>query len=146
MKVRVFDKAKYHFGGKWPAGLPIDQAYVHTGLFLAWLINRGLISSSFAARQRDAIESIRERNLTGPSLFHSMDGVLDSSMVNTEGREFCAQYFDLKSGPYIDEYESLLARDLPSLYHVPDTWDSYDRLAQHLDRRFAEWRGGRKIR
>ena len=143
MKIKVFDKAKYHFGGKWPAGLPIEQAYVHTGLFLAWLINRALISVDFATRQRDAIESIRSRTLTGPSLFHAIDGVLDSAMLSAEGRAFCEEYYDLKSGPYIDEYESLLARDLPSLYHVTDTWAAYDRLAQHLDRRFAEWRGRR---
>ena len=40
----VYDKAEYHFGGQWPDGLPEEQAYVHTGMFLGWLMQRGLVS------------------------------------------------------------------------------------------------------
>lgn len=139
--VRVYDKAKYHFGGKWPKGLPAEQAYVHTGLFLAWLVHRGLLSESFSSRQLDAVEAIRRRELTGPTFFRAIDGVLDSTMLNAEAAAFCASYFDLKDGAFIDEYEDALARDLPTVYHVPDTWASYDRLALLLDQRFTEWHG-----
>jgi len=29
---------------------------------------------------------------------------------------------------------------LPSLYHVPDTWASYDRLAPVIAQRYGEWK------
>jgi len=30
----VYDKAKWHYGGDYPKDLPIEQAFVHTGMFL----------------------------------------------------------------------------------------------------------------
>lgn len=143
MRVRVFDKAKYHFGGRWPTDLPVEQAYVHAGLFLAWLTYRDLLNPSFAARQSSAIDAVRNRRLTGPQFFRAIDGVLGSSMLSREGEAFTSEYFDLRSGPFIDEYERLLAAELPTIYHVPDTWESYDVLAKHLDSRLAEWRAKR---
>ena len=38
------------------------------------------------------------------------------------------------------DYEDVLGDDLPSLYHVEDTWANFDRLAPVLDARLAEWR------
>jgi hypothetical protein len=33
-----------------------------------------------------------------------------------------------------------LAADLPSPYHVPDTWESFDKLKPVLDKRLDDWR------
>jgi hypothetical protein len=34
----------------------------------------------------------------------------------------------------------ILGEALPSLYHVPDTWASYDRLAPVIAQRYDEWK------
>jgi hypothetical protein len=44
----VYDKAKYHYDGKFPPELPTEQAFVHPGLYLGWLIDLNLYSADFA--------------------------------------------------------------------------------------------------
>ena len=41
------------------------------------------------------------------------------------------------------DYDSTLGGDLPTLYHVADTWDNCERLAPVLSRRFLEWKSRR---
>ncbi len=48
----VYDKAAWHLGGEWPAGLPAEQAYVHAGLLFGWMIERGLTSARFRSTSR----------------------------------------------------------------------------------------------
>ena len=47
----VFDKAKYHFESIEEAGLDEEQAYVHNGMFFAWIIKNDLYSDFFKRRQ-----------------------------------------------------------------------------------------------
>jgi hypothetical protein len=136
----VYDKAKWHFQGDYPADLDEDQAYVHTGLFLGWVIDTGLYSDLVAQLAKTPIRKFKARKLTGPGVFRFCDGALDDEMLNEEGRAFARAYFDFDGGKFLDDYERLLAADLPSMYHVPDTWDSYDTLKPQIDKRYAAWR------
>jgi len=36
----VYDKAKYHLDGVFPA----EQSFIHTGMFLGWVLDRDLYS------------------------------------------------------------------------------------------------------
>lgn len=38
----IYDKAKYHYEGDFPQELPMEQAFVHTGMFLGWVIDNNL--------------------------------------------------------------------------------------------------------
>ena len=51
------------------------------------------------------------------------------------GREFP---FD--RGLFLADYEEVLGKGLPSLYHVEDTWENYERLRERIDSRYAAWR------
>ena len=55
----VYDKAKYHYSGDYPPDLPDEQAFVHTGFYLAWIIdrNRNLYSLSL-------VNTLRSRSRT----------------------------------------------------------------------------------
>ena len=44
---QVYDKAEYHYDGEFPADLPIEQAFVHTGMFLGWIVYHHLYSDWF---------------------------------------------------------------------------------------------------
>ena len=46
-KKNIYDNAKNHFLGNFPASLPIEQAYVHIGIYLGWIIETGLYSEYF---------------------------------------------------------------------------------------------------
>lgn len=135
----VYDKAKYHFEGRWPAGLDRCQAYVHTGMYLAWLIDRRLTSEEVSPSLAD---DVRSRRQTGPAVFRELDGVLDSGMLTPVGRAFTEKYFRLAQGggQFARDYQRTLATGLESMYHVTDNWENYERLRSVLDARFAEWR------
>lgn len=136
----VFDKAKWHSDGEFPEDLDEKQAFVHTGLYLGWIIDTGLYSEEFADDLAGEILKFKARKMTGPDVYESNDGVFIDDMVNAEGLEFTLSYFDFEKGKYLADYEKLFTNNLPSMYHVQDTWENYDRLKLKIDERFAAWR------
>lgn len=135
----IYDKAKWHFEGNFPGDLAEDQAFVHTGLYLGWTIDRKLTSHQFEAESSQTIEEFRAREITGPRLFQIIDGGFASDMLSAQGNAFTAAYFDLSCGIYLEDYEDILGDGLPSLYHVVDTWENYADLKVRLNERFDEW-------
>ena len=53
---------------------------------------------------------------------------------------------EAEPSPYLRDYEDAFTakrffrNPLPTLYHVPDTWPSFEKIRSVLDRRFSEWR------
>ena len=136
--ITVYDKAKWHYGGDYPTDLPTRNAFTHTGMFLAWLADRGLLSSEFAEDFHDDLRQLNERKITPGRLFEIVDGVLASDMLNDDGNAFSKTYY----GPediYFRDYHATLGLNLPSDYHAPDSWENYDRLKATIDRRYIEW-------
>lgn len=139
----VYDKAKWHYDAlDYPKELSPHQAFVHTGMFLAWIVERDLRGEEIAGMD-DELASVKERTMTGADLFEVCDGVFADDMLNDEGNAFTRAYFDCEVGPYWADDEATLATDLPSLYHVTDTWQNYDTLKPVVDRRYDAWRRGR---
>ncbi len=141
--VDVYDKAKWHFEGKFPANLNHYQAYVHTGMFLGWLIENDLVSDEFKNDHSDEIEQFKQQLLTGAKIYeHCCDGVLTLEDVSEFGNRFALPYINFDSGQYLGDYEKTLAKHLPSLYEVADNWDNYTKLKPVIDKRFSEWKNG----
>ena len=136
----VYDKAKYHYGGDYPEDLPDDQAFVHTGLYLGWIIDNDLYSEMFRDESAEQITRFKAREITGPEVYESWDGCLIDYMLSDEGNAFSRAYFDFERGTYLQDYDEVVAKGLPSLYHAPNTWENYDRLRKRVDERFAAWR------
>ncbi|MVN87280.1 hypothetical protein GO986_10905 [Deinococcus sp. HMF7620] len=133
-----YDKAKWHYDGDFPPELPPSQGFVHTGMFISWLAGRNLLADGLAA------EAIRTRQQTGAQVFEAWGGVLTSEMLTAEGNAFARHYYasETGGGEYLNDYFNLFD-DLPSFYHVPDTWDNAARVAGLIDERYAEWQAGR---
>jgi hypothetical protein len=139
-KVEVYDKAKWHYDAdNFGRDLAPEQGFVHTGLFLGWLVVHDLVDPVELADEAPEIDEVRRRGRTGPELFQWIDGTLLSTMLTDEGNRFAAAYLDFDHGGYLRDYEAVLGVGLPSLYHVADTWQNYDRLAKVIDRRYAAW-------
>ena len=57
----VYDKAKWHYDGDYPSALAHSQAFVHTGMFLGWLIDHDLVSEEFVEDTSDGIGRFKRR-------------------------------------------------------------------------------------
>jgi hypothetical protein len=81
----------------------------------------------------------------GAFFLRGCDGKFTNEDLNDEGNAFAAEYFDFQKGQYLSDYEKNLGVDLPSLYHVADTWDNFEKIKPILDRRLAAWRDARAL-
>lgn len=138
--IQVYDNAKFHYEGNFPEELDIRQAYVHTGLFLGWLIERNLINEAYFAEFKPALEAFRKREMTGPVIFEILlGGELAIEMLSEQGNRFAITYFDFIDGQYLHDYRHVLALNETSVYHVADSWENYELMKQVIDQRYAAW-------
>ena len=135
------DRAEWHYAGDFPRDLPPEAGGTHIGIYLAWIIHRDLGSATLRKYARDSLGLLKARKITGRELlFTELNEKFFDTLLNRVGREFTRDYYE--SGCYVDDYEEVLGGSFPSLYHVVDSWENYDRLAPVIDRRFASWQEG----
>jgi hypothetical protein len=138
-----YDDASWHYGGDFPRDLPDEAGATHAGMFLAWALLSGLAGRMHVDEFPRDLEALRTRSITPGQFFLThCDGKFIDENLDDRGNAFAAAYFDFEKGRYLADYEGVLGSDLPSLYHVPDTWQSFDRLKPTLDSRFSEWLAG----
>jgi hypothetical protein len=138
-----YDDASWHSSGDFPSDLPPEAAATHTGMFLAWALLSGFGSELHTREFADELHKLRSRRITpGKYLLDVVDGKLTDEDLTDEGNEFTKAYFDFKTGMYPLDYDGHVTADLPSIYHAPDSWETFDRLQPVLDMRFDEWRLG----
>lgn len=133
----IYDNAKTHFLGNFPGDLPIEQAYVHIGMYLGWIIENEHYSEYFEDEADIQIYRFKHRQISCTILSEIWDGYLGYELFNETGNLFTYYYYG--GGIYRRDYQTLLANSLPSLYHVTDSWANYDRLALKISQRFTEW-------
>ena len=141
----VYDKAKYHLDTVQESGLEEEQSAVHTAFFLGWLMDNGLCSEEFVEDSRDDIAAYRRREKTALEVYGLWDYCLIDDMLSDEGNAFAQSYFDFSTGKYIDDYVELLARKLPSEFHVPYTWKNQRRISHRISKRYSEWKAAANI-
>lgn len=136
----TYDKAKWHFEGDFPKELNHYQAYIHTGFYIGWLILNNLISEEFKAESKNAIHDFLNKKITSVKLYEEqLDGVFTSNELNDIGLKFTKMYFDFEKGNYLTDYEKTLALNLPTLFHVQDTWQNFDSVCKLLDKRYKDF-------
>jgi hypothetical protein len=137
-KRNIYDNAKNHFLGNFPASLPIEQAYVHIGIYLGWIIEGKLYSEYFEDEASNQVFRFTRREISCTILSEIWDGYLSHELFNSMGNMFTYYYYG--GGIYRSDYDQLLVKNLPSLYHVEDTWENYDKIKTRIDMRFEDWR------
>lgn len=142
-RVTVYDKAKWHYEhATFPQGLPRMQAYVHTGLFLTWIIDHDLYSKEFLEDNKEQIQQVKRREITGTAVYQREDGVLFEEMLNGEGNAFAHYYYSpkLQAEPhYLNDYAAIFESNEAAAYRTEDTWDNYARIASRINQRYREW-------
>jgi len=139
----VYDKAKYHFDAEnYPKDLPMEQAYVHTGMFLGWVIDNDLFNKEFFAELGiiKNIEAFKNRSIMSTDIYQNhLDGVLTNEDLNEEGNSFAQYYFDTNTWPFIEDYSKLFGLGPDEVYSVEDTWENYSKVRNMIDKRYMEW-------
>ena len=64
--------------------------------------------------------------------------MLAEDMLTTTGNQFAQAYYG--GNQFLKDYEKLLARRLPSCYHVEDTWTNFETIARCIDARYEAWK------
>lgn len=136
----AYDQSGWHSDGDFPEDLPAENGGTHIGMFLAWSLLHDLAGELHLDDGPGALEALRSRTCTcGEFLFDHCDGKFYEDDLSEVGNAFAEAYY---AGQYADDYNDTLAAELPTIYHVEDTWENFDKLAPVLDRRFEEWKNG----
>lgn len=136
----IYDKAKYYFDDL-PEDLPIEQAYVHTGMFLGWIIENNLFSIAFEEKSKDDINRFKHRQITGTQIYMNWGGVFADDMLNDEGNQFAMYYFNTDNRwKYMNDYMDVFVDAGETLYHVQDTWENYFELKEEIDYSYMFWK------
>ena len=138
----AYDRADWHYAGDYPEGLPIENGGTHIGMFIAWSIHRGLSGELFVNEASGEVEAVKSRRMTGREfLLEVCDEKFWEDNLSPEGNEFAKLYYERDI--YLKDYERVLGKGLPSLYHVKDTWENFDMLCPAIDERFRTWKANK---
>lgn len=140
-KAYVYDKAKWHYNDDYPKTLLPFQAYVHTGMFVTWLIINNLLFYKIADEYQESIHLVKQGKMSGARFFEKhLDGSLSSNDLSEEGNAFARQYLNKDDNVYLTDYIDCLAGSLPSEYHVQDSLENYKKIATIIDERYYKFK------
>jgi hypothetical protein len=139
-----YDDASWHYGGDFPDDLPEEAAATHIGMFIAWAITNDLAGELHSADSQDSIQKVKNRSMTGREfLLRECDGKFTDEDLNEEGNLFAQHYYEGEDdhyGKYLADYEETLSSGLPSMYHVDDAWDNFDKIEPSISKAYQEWK------
>lgn len=146
--MQIFDKASWHSEGDFPADLPPERGATHIGIFLAWCAERGLLAQD-DEDLTDFVDAFNARERTPAALaMQFFDGVVHVDRLSDTGAEFAEAYYDperatLDAGgnevSFFADYGDEFWDDGETIYHVADSWRSYERLAPRITERYEAW-------
>lgn len=134
----VYDLAKNHFLGDFPASLPIEKAYLHIGLYMGWVIDKGLYSEYFEDEASTEIYRFSRREIGCIILAEIWNGALSHELFNDETNLFTFYYY--AGGIFKKDYTDVLVKSHKTIYHVEDNWENFDKISQRMTERFEEWK------
>jgi hypothetical protein len=134
----VFDDWQWHVQGAFPEDRSPEQAYVHIGVFTAWLADHAMLAPDFRdGPPAQAISALLDRSGSVVSLLESTSGRLNAELLTPEGAAFTGAYYAPEYG-YARDWQRAFGRKA-DVYAVPATWQTYDRMAPTVGRRYREW-------
>ena len=141
-----YDDASWHYGGDFPKDLPAEAGATHIGMFVAWAMFNGLAGMIHTDDFPDDLAKLRNREVSpGAWFIGACDEKFTDEDLNEEGNAFAHAYYANDAGlltgaaTYLADYETAFPRQ-ESLYHVPDGWETYEKIAPIISQRFSKWR------
>lgn len=124
-----FDDASWHLEGSFPDDVPPQNSYVFGGMLLTFLALRGLMAGPISKEFKKELAELSRRKVTPGRFYDVLGGSIGSDMVTERGHRFLKKYVGLgSSSKYAGDFHAAIAVDLPTIYHVKDSWENYDKL------------------
>ena len=141
-----YDDASWHYGGDFPADLSLEAGATHIAMFVVWCWLNDMGGDLIRAEFPEVLQTARDRSKSPAALFiQASDEKFTDEDLNAEGNAFAQSYYG-SEGNYITSKEGYVTDygkvfpSVASLYHAPDTWEAYDRLAPVIHRRYSAWK------
>ena len=80
----------------------------------------------------------KRREISCTILSELWDGYLGFELFSDHGNLFTYYYYG--GGLYYQDYQRVLVKTLPSIYHVTDSWENYEKMKACMDLRFQDWK------
>ena len=130
----TYDDAGWHWDSVRELDLDDTAASTHIGMFMTWLALHDLAESDYNPAE------LHTRSITpGEYLRQHCVDQIDPSMLTDVGNAFIEAGYGIYLKWY--RYVPAVARN-GERYGEPDTWETYDEVAQMIDELYAEWRSG----
>ena len=137
----AIDRMDWHYGGDFPQGLPNENGGTHIGFYLTWIIQQNLAGEFHQEESSEELRLVQARELDGREFLINMcDEKFTDEDVNSEGYAFTEYYYEAEDGGFFDDYERILMGDLPSIYHVENSWENYDKIAPVIAKAYEKWK------
>jgi hypothetical protein len=110
-------------------------------MYLTWLVARGLHDPAFFAALPDGdryVTDIIRRKRTAMSMRRVLDGSLPSEILSDQARAFTDGYYAERHATYLDDWVAEFGA-AGDRYEIPDSWETFDRIAHRIDARFQSW-------
>ncbi|OAA58267.1 hypothetical protein ISF_06806 [Cordyceps fumosorosea ARSEF 2679] len=141
------DRAEWH-RPRVPQGLDPAAANTHIGMFFTWLLKRNLLSYEHIDTHLPFLDGVRFKYETGAQYIVSQcRGDLETGDVYERVEDFMLEYYrsnetlsNIGERTYIGDYTRVLGFGLPTMYHVEDTWENFDRIVTCIDIAWFLWR------
>ena len=155
-----YDDASWHYGGDFPKDLPDSAGATHIAMFVAWAVLNDLAGDLHKTDFVDGLQKLQRHELSpGKWFLDYCDGKFTDEDLNSQGNDFASAYYAdgngllTVGGSYLSDYEAVTSKKKSifslfstkkeqSLYHVPDTWETFDHISSMIKDRYAEWRNG----
>ena len=138
-----YDDASWHYGGEFPEGLEEKAGATHIGMYVAWCLLNGHAGELHAVECSEDLEKLRLREETpGQWFIRNCDEKFTDEDLNESGNRFTLHYYAADDAPFLAVYEAALGEEVEHLYFVPDSWESYDKLAPLISSDYSNWLAG----
>lgn len=110
-------------------------------MFVAWCLLNGIGGDLHVTDLPDLLEELKARQLTPGAFFiKACDEKFTDEDLSDEGNAFAKVYYDATGAEYIGDYQATLCADLPTVYHVADTWENFEKLSTVILARYDAWK------
>ncbi|MBD0402188.1 hypothetical protein [Flammeovirga sp. EKP202] len=137
MNSNIVDNVRNYFGSEFPEEVALDQAYLHMGIFMGWVIKMDLYSDDYEDEYGAQIIHFMNNEISPIILAATLDGIIDYSLFRETLKPFVRSYYG--GGQYLMDYQNTLSEGLNSMFHVKDSSENFDTMKIVISNRYKDW-------